>query len=69
MVTLGLLIWKVGKNLDRPLTYWIDSKCWELYVTCKGIDWKSMPYWNIIHFDILFQMWLAFVNIQLSKIL
>jgi hypothetical protein len=28
MVTLGSLIWKIGKDLDRPLTYWIGSKCW-----------------------------------------
>jgi hypothetical protein len=29
MVTLqlGSLIWKVAKNLDRLLTYWIGSKC------------------------------------------
>jgi hypothetical protein len=56
MVTLGSLIWKVSKNLVKPLTYWIGSKCWKLYVICKGIDWNSMPHRNIMHFDTLFQM-------------
>jgi hypothetical protein len=32
MVTLESLIWKVSNDLDRPLTYWIGSKCWKLYV-------------------------------------
>jgi hypothetical protein len=27
MVTLGSLIWKVSKDLNKPLTYWIGSKC------------------------------------------
>jgi hypothetical protein len=56
MVTLGSLIWKVNKNLNRPLTYWIGSKCRKLYVICKGIDWKFMPHQDIMHFDILLQM-------------
>ncbi len=54
ILQLGSLIWKVGKDLDRLLTYWIGSKCWELYAICKGIDWKSMPHEDIMHFDILF---------------
>jgi len=54
MVALESLMWKEGKDLNRPLPYWIGSKCWELYAICKGIDWKSIPHQNIMHFDILF---------------
>jgi hypothetical protein len=56
MVTLESLSWKVGKDIDKPLTYWIGSNCWKLYAICKGIDWKSMPHWDTMHFDTLFQM-------------
>jgi hypothetical protein len=54
MVTLGSLTWKVSRHLDRPLPYWIGSKCWKLYVIC--IDWKSMQHQDIMRFDTLFQM-------------
>jgi len=56
MVTLGSLIWKVNKESIKPLTYWINSKCWKLYIIYKGIDWNSMPHQDIMHFDTLFQM-------------
>jgi len=32
MLILELLTLKVGEDLNRPLTYWIGSKCWKLYV-------------------------------------
>jgi hypothetical protein len=54
MVTLGLLIWKVKKDLKRPVTYWIGSKCWKLYAICNGIDWKMMPHQDIMCFDTWF---------------
>jgi hypothetical protein len=38
MLILESLTWNVSEDLDRPLTYWIGSKCWELYVICKGIN-------------------------------
>jgi hypothetical protein len=63
MITLEWLTWKVGKDLDRPLTYWIGSKCWELYTICKGIDSKFMPHQNIMCFDTFSKCKLAFVNI------
>jgi len=56
MIILGSLAWKVGKNLDRPLTYWIGSKWWELYNICKRINWKSILHWDIMCFDTLFQI-------------
>jgi len=33
MLILELLTCKVSKDLNKPLTYWIGLKCWELYVT------------------------------------
>jgi hypothetical protein len=56
MVTWESLTWKISKDLNRLLTYWIGSKCWELYTICKGINWKSMPLQDIMCFDTLFQM-------------
>jgi hypothetical protein len=69
MVTLGSLTGKVGKDLNKPLTYWIGSKCWELYVICKGIDWKSIPHQDIKHYVNCSKCKFSFINIQLSKIL
>ncbi len=56
MLTLESWTWKIGKDLNKPLTYWIGSKCWKLYDICRRIDWKSMPYQNIMCVDTLFQM-------------
>jgi hypothetical protein len=56
MVTLESLTWKVCKHINRPLTYQIGSKCWQLYVICEGINWKSMPHRDIMRFDTLFYM-------------
>jgi hypothetical protein len=31
-----------------------NIECWKLYVICNGIDWKSMPHWDIMCFNTLF---------------
>jgi len=69
MVTLGSLTQKVNKNLNKPLTYWIGSKCWELYIICKGIDWKSIPHQDTMHYVNFCKCKIDFINIKLSKIL